>query len=249
MRLIPFWLIAILLVSCASTPAPAPVGQASSETGILTAPASKRRTFDAGHAFYVEPASLPFALVPPPPKAGSKKEKLDLEELDHAQAERTAAQCAAVQAQARVEFHTLHARLPFTLDEKAGDFFWRIRSDTARAVGRMKDKYRRPRPFVLDAARFRPCYPEKHGTSYPSGHAAIARVFARVLADLDPTNATVYFREGDQAAQNRVIGGVHYPSDIQAGIKFGDVLYERIRSTPQFQKDFAELKAVSSVKQ
>lgn len=245
MRNFPFWLLALALTlaSCAATPAPAP------EPATLTAPASKRTSFDADHAFYVEPSSLPYVLVPPPPKTGSAVEKRDFKELDHAQAERTDAQCAAVKAQARVEFHTLHARLPFVLDEKAGDFFWRIRSDTARAVGRMKDKYRRPRPFVLDANRFRPCYPEKHGTSYPSGHAAIARVFARVLADLDPANAAVYFREGDQVAQNRVIGGVHYPSDIQEGKKFADVLYERIRSSPAFQKDFAELKAVSTVKQ
>ena len=39
-----------------------------------------------------------------------------------------------------------------------------------------------------------------------------------------PERAALLLKLGDQAALNRVIGGVHHPSDIAAGKKLGDAI-------------------------
>ena len=42
-----------------------------------------------------------------------------------------------------------------------------------------------------------------------------------VLAELRPERREALLAQGRQVGVNRVIGGVHYPSDIEAGQKLG----------------------------
>ena len=41
----------------------------------------------------------------------------------------------------------------------------------------------------------------------------------------------------DEAALDRVIGGVHYPTDIEAGKRLGEAIYAELRKNPAFQRD------------
>jgi hypothetical protein len=46
-----------------------------------------------------------------------------------------------------------------------------------------------------------------------------------------------------QIADSRVVAGVHYASDTEAGLALGDLLFAQIETQPRFQKDLKEAEA------
>lgn len=87
-----------------------------------------------------------------------------------------------------------------------------------------KKKFNRVRPSVLADKRGAQ-FSFKLGTAveipahpaYPSGHATGAFTMAYILQELDPANAETYRKDALRISQNREIGGLHYPSDTEAG--------------------------------
>ena len=75
--------------------------------------------------------------------------------------------------------------------------------------------------------------------SYPSGHATFGALWARALADADPADATRITAFGRSVGDNRIACGVHYPSDVAAGQKLADAIYDKVAATPAFQGDLA----------
>lgn len=90
-----------------------------------------------------------------------------------------------------------------------------------------KKLYARPRPYIT-FPEVQPCIKLESSESYPSGHATLARVLARLLAHKYPARTQAFLKRANEAAMNRIIGGVHYPSDVKAGIKLGDHLAKKI---------------------
>lgn len=226
------------LLACASSaPTPGPALPPTEPDQV----SAMEREFWKDKTFYIDAASLPEGLVPPPPAPGSAVDRADLKALAEWQKKRTPKLCEEVMAQKYVEPAKFFAKLPYEPKSAADAFLFRVRADVSKAVSRYKQHYSRPRPFLRDPKRFKPCYPEGHGTAYPSGHAAIAEAYALALSDLDPANRDTYVKEGKQAALYRVIGGVHHPSDIEAGARLGAALYAKMKQTPKFQEDLANL--------
>ena len=60
--------------------------------------------------------------------------------------------------------------------------------------------------------------------SYPSEHAATAQAAAMVLAHFLPAEAQSFLDMATEAANSRVLAGVQYPSDIDAGIALGNAV-------------------------
>ena len=83
--------------------------------------------------------------------------------------------------------------------------------------------YKRQRPYNRNQA-ITPCIPLETSYSYPSGHTTMSRLYGRILSKMYPKRAEAFMKAADAAAQNRVLGGVHNPSDIEAGKKLGDKL-------------------------
>ena len=83
-----------------------------------------------------------------------------------------------------------------------------------------KEKFNRIRPSLL-AKKF----DMRMGTvvaipghpAYPSGHATGAFTIAYLLQQLDPENGEQYRKDAERIAKNREVGGLHYPSDTEAG--------------------------------
>ncbi|MDQ8755373.1 hypothetical protein RCO27_03950 [Sphingosinicella sp. LHD-64] len=115
--------------------------------------------------------------------------------------------------------------------------FEAVRADMTRTVDVIKARGpQRARPHQRDP-RVRPSLSiEGHGTnSWPSGRAAATRVWADVLADLFPERANSLRAAASRSAQLRVIGGVHYPTDLIAGFRLADVFLERLHANPLYQ--------------
>ena len=161
------------------------------------------------------------------PANGTAEEANDDAQLLEYQDTRTKAQCAAAQAQSDDSLKTLFGN---TLSKK--ELAWlnirllRVRAIAGANATIAKNMYNRPRPYTRNKD-IKPCIELESSSSYPSGHATQARLLARVLSLRYPSRAATFMKAADQAATNRVLGGVHHPSDIAAGKKLGDYLAKK----------------------
>lgn len=216
---------------------PAPGAAETLPAGVFDLPPDK--------IYYLLPSQVDLSLVRPAPAAGSETDREDLAAVRRWQAERTEAQCAAANAQDSATYDKFFGAVsPFASPTPAEvrKIFLKVRTDTGSVVFLLKRKYERPRPFLRDPALL-PCLEKESGYSYPSGHSTAARVFGLMLSDLVPENARKYRAYADQAALNRVIGGVHHPSDVETGKVLGDAVYEALKQSGNFNADMAALRA------
>lgn len=105
----------------------------------------------------------------------------------------------------------------------------------------MKNRYARLRPFK-GHAEVQPCIKKSKGYSYPGGHATYSRIFVDVLGDITPERKAEFLKRADEVASDRVVGGVHYPTDIAAGKVFGDDFHARLLQNPAYLKDVLRMK-------
>jgi membrane-associated phospholipid phosphatase len=92
--------------------------------------------------------------------------------------------------------------------------------DAMVAAWDSKYAYNRPRPSRLDKD-LTTVVPNPHSPSYPSEHAVAAGAASAVLAYLFPTDAQAIVAQTDAAGRSRLLAGVQYPSDVQAGLDLG----------------------------
>ena len=71
--------------------------------------------------------------------------------------------------------------------------------------------------------------------SYPSGHATHGMVDALVLAAIFPEQRDALLARGEQIGNDRVIAGIHWPSDVAAGQKLGREIAHRLLDDTNFQ--------------
>ncbi len=116
----------------------------------------------------------------------------------------------------------------------------------ARTVGTPpKDHYNRTRPLIGDD---RPvCIKRedwmKTNASYPSGHAMVGIAWGLILGELAPAHASGLAQAGREIGDSRVICGVHYQSDVEAGRLLGAVMVAREHSDAAFRADFTAAEA------
>jgi acid phosphatase (class A) len=111
----------------------------------------------------------------------------------------------------------------------------RVRADASRANDKAKDLYNRKRPYVAHGDTS--CTPkEKHkDDSYPSGHSSIGWAWALVLAEIAPDRADAIFARALAFGDSRVVCGVHWKSDIEAGRIGGASTVSRLHLDPVFK--------------
>lgn len=227
--------LAVILSGCASAPAPAPTFWAGFR--------------DHPHGYLaVEGALNAAAFLPSPPEAGSLREQDDIAVY---RAKRALAGTPRwEQARADNEIETPDA--PRIFDEALGIRFAPERLPTLTILlGRMlgdletvqtpaKRGFTRSRPFVTEPLPT--CIsPEPWlaaSGSYPSGHAALGWAWALVLAEMAPDQADALLARGLAYGESRVVCGVHYRSDVEAGRIVGAALVARLKADPAFHADF-----------
>jgi acid phosphatase (class A) len=189
--------------------------------------------------------------VPAFPKPGSPEQKKDEKELLQWQKKRSAKDCERAQSEVVVTLQSLYGQPYGFLDEKQVDtlkpFFEKIRSEFGNYVGMTKKAYSRQRPYLY-VKNLKPCLPQETSFAYPSGHATIAVFYGQILSDLFPDKAEQIQKRADGIALDRVIGGVHHPTDIEAGKKMGLWLYSELAKSKLYHTDVdAYRKALQTV--
>jgi acid phosphatase (class A) len=84
--------------------------------------------------------------------------------------------------------------------------------------------------------------------SYPSGHSTVGTLMGIELANMLPEKRAAIMARAWEFGHNRVVGGIHYASDIEMGRISGTVIAQTISTHPDFKDEFeaakAELRAV-----
>ena len=118
----------------------------------------------------------------------------------------------------------------------------RSATDAGFAMRAAKNHYNRERPFVrYDETSCAPSSEpslRKNG-SYPSGHTAIGWTWALILAEVAPDGADAILARGYAFGQSRVICGVHWQSDVNAGRDVAAGVVARLHADPVFAEDLA----------
>ncbi len=191
---------------------------------------------------YLSPSIVDLVhILAPPPTPDSAAGKADLQAVLDAQRNRTPAEAASAEADAQISvFRFADAIGPGFKAENlplTAKFFAKISADERQAVVASKAYFNRPRPFVADT-RVHPVVREPANASYPSGHATFAYTDAIILAYMLPEKAAAIFDRAGIYAHNRVVAGVHYPSDIEAGRISGSVIDNVLLHNAIFMADF-----------
>ncbi|MEA9355984.1 phosphatase PAP2 family protein [Bacteriovorax sp. PP10] len=180
----------------------------------------------------------------PYPVLDSVENKQEVEQMLYLQKVRTGADCAEAQVQATANLATLFGGKNGVLSDneiaKVKKKLTMVTIKTGTEIYFSKSEFKRPRPY-LTHPEIKPCVDLESSTAYPSGHSALARVYARMLSVIYPERSLQFFERADKAAFNRVLGGVHYPSDIVAGKKLGDVLADGYLSDSGLREELERL--------
>lgn len=91
------------------------------------------------------------------------------------------------------------------------------------------------RPFNLPDNDLRPLDASKMSPSYPSGHTTAGAALGAVLAHMVPEKSASLYARADDFGHSRLIAGVHYRSDVEAGKLLGiAVAQEAFANDPKF---------------
>ncbi|MEQ1619452.1 MAG: phosphatase PAP2 family protein [Terricaulis sp.] len=115
----------------------------------------------------------------------------------------------------------------------------RVLAPLGAAIGVAKNRYDRERPFEVDSAVIT-CIETsdriRASGSYPSGHAAFGWAWGLVLAELDPAHADAILGRAREFGDSRVVCGLHYPSDVEAGRTIAAAALARLHAEPGFRE-------------
>ena len=187
-------------------------------------------------------------ILPPPPKAGSAREAGDREvfaatrSLSGTSRWRLATDDANLARGADLFSCAVGVRLDAAGAPRLAGLFRRVGLDTLAVIDPPKNHYGRGRPYMAaDAAAAPVCVEKSPGltknASYPSGHASISWTWGLILAELAPDRATEILGRARSIGESRVVCGVHYPSDVEAGRTTGAALAAALHGAPDFRAD------------
>jgi acid phosphatase (class A) len=219
-------LLALLLQGCASVP---------------------ERAYDAASPYFDAKTLDLSRILPPPPADDSAITRSEIELMLKIQQERTPEEKTRAQADASYSVFRFADALgnPEVFNAKSlpktNSLFRKVTYEEGAVVQAGKRGFSRPRPFLLEP-RIEPVVKKPTNASYPSGHAMWSRVVGLLLADMLPEYSARIMARADDYAFHRVVAGVHYPSDVDAGKHAGTALAAFLLASPPLQPDYLAAK-------
>jgi PAP2 superfamily len=99
--------------------------------------------------------------------------------------------------------------------------------DATIACWDAKFTYWAARPSQLDAD-VHPLFQMPVHPSYPAAHGCVSGAQAAVMAAMFPSEAKAFTDLADRAAESRIWAGIHFRSDIVAGLALGRAVAQRV---------------------
>ena len=188
---------------------------------------------------YLAPDNFDFkALLGEPPADGSPTQAREIDTLLQLQANRTPAEEARCKEEVDASAFVFADVLGNWFDAKdlpATAALLKEVTQQAKVVsGAAKAQWNRQRPFLADA-RIKPCIEIEKTASYPSGHATRGVLWAIILSEIFPEHKDQIMARGRLIGEDRLIAGMHYPSDVEAGQKLGEEIAKKLLDNPDFQ--------------
>lgn len=205
---------------------------------------------------YLDRKALPdsLALVPPPPAPGSARHAADLEVHRQTRAWRDTPRWTVATKDVNLKFPeaagVFSCALDIPISQEATPhlnmLLRRTLIDAGLATYKAKDHYARKRPFAQLSETT--CSPKEEAHlakdgSYPSGHAALGWAWGLVLTGLAPDKADALLQRAHAFGDSRMVCGVHWQSDLEAGRVVGAATVARLQSDPVFQAQAQRAKA------
>lgn len=205
---------------------------------------------------YLDRKALPdsLALVPPPPAPGSARHAADLEAHRQTRAWRDTPRWTVATKDVNLKFPeaagVFSCALDIPISQEATPhlnmLLRRTLIDAGLATYKAKDHYARKRPFAQLSETT--CSPKEEAHlakdgSYPSGHAALGWAWGLVLTGVAPDKADALLQRAHAFGDSRMVCGVHWQSDLEAGRVVGAATVARLQSDPVFQAQAQHAKA------
>lgn len=112
-------------------------------------------------------------------------------------------------------------------------YFKALIKEVASITIRLKYKFNRPRPFqlgkVLGIEVTKYSSSTANTPAFPSGHTTQSVVVAHVLSDKYPELKDDLMKVADKVSLSRLVGGHHYPSDVEYGKQLGKWLSGHVK--------------------
>ena len=183
-------------------------------------------------------------ILPEPPAATSEATKAELAELHRIEASRTKDQSDRAATDDKDESIFLFNRvlgskfsaeaLPVT-----AAFSARVKNDEGVNAAPAKVGFHRVNPYNLDKTLHPICATKTKDDSYPSGHTLVGYLLALSLIEIVPEKRDAILARADDYANNRMICGVQYRSDLHASKLLAYSVHAVMANNPQYQKELA----------
>ncbi len=182
-------------------------------------------------------------ILPPPPANDSAQTQRELREVLDMQQKRTPEMASQAKADAEENVWVYSNVMGPKFNAKAlpavSAFFDRIVATEAAVVDPAKDFWKRPRPHMLDS-RIEPIVKRSSSGSWPSGHTTLGTLMGITLANMVPEKRAAIMTRAWQYGDNRVVAGIHYPSDIEMGRIAGSVISQQLSQQQDFQQQYRQ---------
>lgn len=211
---------------------------------LLSSCAGNKRQY-ATSLQYIDAETVEAIKLPEVPAKGSALFESDFKTLHDEQESRTEGDCLAAEKDAKYDFPEMFPTMKEfyeKLPEANRKFIDSVGDETYLAVKIAKRKYDRARPYETDTT-LEPCItkPKKGSRAYPSGHATYSRVYALMLTELMPKRRSEFVTRAEMIGRSRIVGGVHHPTDIEAGRRLGNALFAKYMENKLFRANMRDL--------
>ncbi len=131
----------------------------------------------------------------------------------------------------------IHITLTPSTHPKVASLLRGANIDLWEAISLVKRTYNTKRPFLVDPGEICENRTERLAKSpdFPSGHAAIGRLYSLILADLFPAQAGAIYRRGITYGESRVLCGSHTLSAVKAGAEVAEQIMNELIRTPAYK--------------
>lgn len=242
MRQAAVFVAALLTLTGCATVAPAP------SSGTAAIPLWKN--FADKPKGYLPPQAVGAeAYLAPPPAADSTRDRADMEIFAATRALKGSPRWTQAQSDADAESPSapkaFDCALGTSLDVAVQPILIRMllraSTDSDNLSRTAKTTFARKRPFLRAEGDI--CIAREQWlidqASYPSGHAATGWLWGLILSELAPDRAAPLMSRARAFGESRVVCGVHYASDVEAGRDVAAASLARLRADPAFMADLA----------